>query len=136
MDTEIDEDKRANLRESEHHGSQGTVEANPDVCESPPEAGGEVPVPYPETDKAKETAGVEKMETEGKPVETKSEIEKSSGDEAGAGEAGSGVGFLKEILRGELLGVPLWIWVGAVIALLVVAWILSANTIQPFEPLE
>ena len=76
------------------------------------------------------------MELEGKPLETESEVEKSGGDEAGKGQDRYGFGFLKEILKGEILGIPLWIWGATVLALLVVAWVLSADMIQPLEPVE
>lgn len=135
LDEEIDEDNRANLRRVEHEGLQGRGESSPGVCESPPEVEDEVPVPDPDADSASETTGFEKVESEGKPLETETEVDKSGGDEAGMGQGESGFGFLKEVLRGEILGVPLWIWGAAVLALLVVAWVLSASTL-PIERLE
>jgi hypothetical protein len=66
----------------------------------------------------------------------KDDFEEIVGDESGTSDDEDETGILTEFVKTKVLGVPLWIWGLMVVAVLVVLWILSSNSIQPIEPLE
>jgi hypothetical protein len=66
----------------------------------------------------------------------KGDVEESVGDEAGTSDDESEIGFLKELAKTKVLGVPLWIWGLLVVAVIVALLILSLNSPHPIEPME
>ena len=107
------------------------------MCETPAPPAGPVPIPYPNTASASDTStGSKTVKTEGKMIPVKEDFEESVGDEAGTSDAESETGFLKELAKNRVLGVPLWIWGLLVVAVIVVLWILSSNSPQSIEPME
>jgi hypothetical protein len=134
---EIEEKEKANSLKIEKKSSKEPVEVQPDVCETPPPAAGPVPIPYPNTASASDTSkGSKTVKTEGKPIPVKENIEESVGDEAGTSDDESEIGFLKELAKTKVLGVPLWIWGLLVVAVIVALLILSLNSPHPIEPME
>jgi len=134
---EIEEKEKANALEIEKKSSSKPESVQTDVCKTP-SAPGEVPIPYPNTAMASDTSsGSKTVKTEGKMPSVKDDdFKESMGDEAGTSDDGSETGFLMEIVKTKVLGVPLWIWGLMVVAVLVVSWILSSNSIRPIGPLE
>jgi hypothetical protein len=135
---EIEEKEKANSREIEKKSLNKTVNIQSDVCETPPAPeAGPIPMPYPNTAMSSDTSsGSKTVKTEGKILSVKDDFEESAGDEAGTSDDESETGILTEIVKIKILGVPLWIWGLIVVAVLVVVWILSSNSVQPIEPLE
>jgi hypothetical protein len=134
---EIEEKEKANSLEIEKKSSKETVKVQPDVCETPSPPAGPIPIPYPNTARASDTsAGSKTVKTEGEMLPVKEDFEESVGDEAGTSDEESEIGFLKEIAKTKVLGVPLWIWGLLVVAVIVALGILSLNSPHPIEPME
>jgi hypothetical protein len=134
---EIEEKEKANSLEIEKKSSKELVKVQPDVCETPSPPAGPIPIPYPNTASASDTSsGAKTVKTEGKMLPVKEDFEESVGDEAGTSDDESEIGFLKELAKTKVLGVPLWIWGLLVVAVIVALWILSLNSPHPIEPLE
>jgi hypothetical protein len=135
---EIEEKEKANSLKIEKKSSKEPVEVQPDVCETPaPPAPGAVPIPYPNIASASDTStGSKTVKTEGKMIPVKEDVEESVGDEAGTSDDESEIGFLKELAKTKVLGVPLWIWGLLVVAVIVALLILSLNSPHPIEPME
>jgi hypothetical protein len=134
---EIEEKEKANSLEIEKKSSKETVKVQPDVCETPSPPAGPIPIPYPNIAKASDTsAGSKTVKTEGEMLPVKEDFEESVGDEAGTSDEESEIGFLKEIAKTKVLGVPLWIWGLLVVAVIVALGILSLNSPHPIEPME
>jgi hypothetical protein len=134
-----EEEAKANMKEIAKKASASqTIEASPDVCKSPQPTSGPVPIPYPNTAMAKDTAsGSKTVKVDGKEAMTKSSsFTKSTGDEAGSSGRKSIAKAAKGVAGSKVLNVPVWIWsVGAVI-LLLAAWILVTNKPRSIEPIE
>ena len=136
MGEEIEEKKKANALEIEKKSSSKAESIQTDVCKTP-SASEAVPIPYPNTAMSSDTSsGSKTVKTDGKMPSVRDDFEESVGDEAGTSDDESETGILMEIVKTKVLGVPLWIWGLMVVAVLVVLWILSSNSIQPIEPLE
>jgi len=136
VEEKSEEKDKADLRRVEQKSSEGTVEAAPDVCETPSPPTGPVPIPYPNTAQSSDTSsGSKTVKTEGKEVLPKNEtdFEKSSGDEPGTSDGESEIGSLKEVAKTKVLGVPLWVWSLLAVAVLVAIWILASNAPQLIE---
>jgi hypothetical protein len=133
---DVEEKKKANALEIEKKTSSKTVSIQTDVCKTP-SASKAVPIPYPNTAMSSDTSsGSKAVKTEGKMLPVKDDFEETVGDEAGTSDDKDETGILTEFVKTKVLGVPLWIWGLMVVAVLVVLWILSSNSIQPIEPLE
>jgi hypothetical protein len=133
---EIEEKEKANSLEIEKKSSKEPVKVQPDVCETPSPPAGPIPIPYPNTASASDTSGSKTVKTEGKMLPVKEDFEESVGDEAGTSDDESEIGFLKELAKTKVLGVPLWIWSLLVVAVIVALLILSLNSPHPIEPME
>ena len=136
MGEDVEEKKKANALEIEKKSSSKAESVQTDVCKTPstPEA---VPIPYPNTAMSSDTSsGSKAVKTEGKMLPVKDDFEETVGDEAGTSDDKDETGILTEFVKTKVLGVPLWIWGLMVVAVLVVSWILSSNSIKPIEPLE
>jgi len=133
---DIEEKEKANALEIEKKSSSKTESVQTDVCKTP-SASESVPIPYPNTDSASDTSsGSKTVKTEGKGIPVKEDFEKSVGDESGTSDNESEIGFLKELAKTKVLGVPLWIWGLLVVAVIVVMWILSSHSPVPIEHME
>jgi hypothetical protein len=75
------------------------------------------------------------VKTEGKMIPVKEDFEESVGDEAGTSDE-SEIGFLKELAKTKVLGVPLWIWGLLFVAVIVALLIVASNLPHPIEPME
>jgi len=113
---EIEDKEKVNSLEIEKKSSKEPVEVQPDVCETPSPPAGPVPIPYPNTDSASNKESV--------------------GDETGTSDDKSEIGFLKELARTKVFGVPLWIWGLLVVSIIVALWIVSSNSPHPIGPME
>jgi hypothetical protein len=133
---EVEEKEKANSLEIEKKSSKEPVAVQPDVCETPAPPAGPVPIPYPNTDSASDTSsGAKTVKTEGKPIPVKEDFEESVGDEAGTSDDAE-IGFLKELAKTKVLGVPLWIWGLLFVAVIVALLIVASNLPHPIEPME
>jgi len=115
-----------------------TVESTLDVCRTPSEPSGPVPVPYPNTVQSSDTSsGSKTVEIEKKKVMTeKSSLKKSTGDELGQSSWKS-ISKIIEIARvTKILKVPLWVWDLGIVVLLLAIWISVSNTPHPTESIE
>ena len=137
MGEEIEEKEKANSLEIEKKSSKEPVKVQPDVCETPAPPAGPVPIPYPNTASASDTSsGSKTVKTEGKMIPVKEDFEESVGDETGTSDDESEIGFLKELARTKVLGLPLWIWGLLVVSVIVALWIVSSNSPHPIGPME
>lgn len=133
----MEEKEKANSLKIEKKSSNETVSVQPDVCETPAPPAGPIPIPYPNTASASDTSsGSKTVKTEGKMIPVKEDFEESVGDEAGTSDDESEIGFLKELAKTKVLGVPLWIWGLLVVAVIVALWIVSSNSPHLIEPME
>ena len=135
MGEEIEEKEKANSLEIEKKSSKEPVQIQPDVCKTPSPAG-PIPIPYPNIAKSSDTSsGSKTVKTDGKMIPVKEDFEESVGDEAGTSDE-SETGFLKELAKTKVLGVPLWIWGLLVVAVIVALLIVASNSPHPIEPME
>lgn len=138
IDNETEEKDKENSYKIEDRESKEIIESSVDPCETTPQSGETLPIPYPNSGKASDSSSgskISKIEDE-KIVEPKTDVEKRLGDEEGTSEGESGIGGLRRLLEGEVLGIPLWIWALLVIILLAIALAWSMNITHPIEPLE
>jgi len=134
---EIEDKEKVNSLEIEKKSSKEPVEVQPDVCETPSPPAGPVPIPYPNTDSASNaSSGSKTVKTEGKMIPVKEDFKESVGDETGTSDDKSEIGFLKELARTKVFGVPLWIWGLLVVSIIVALWIVSSNSPHPIGPME
>jgi hypothetical protein len=134
---EIEEKEKANSLEIEKKSSKELVKIQPDVCETPSPSAGPIPIPYPNTTSAADTSsGSNAEKTEGKKILSKEGFEESVGDEKGTSDDESEIGFLKELAKTKVFGIPLWIWGLLVVAVIVVLLIAGSNSPHPIEPME
>ena len=137
MGEEIEDKEKVNSLEIEKKSSKEPVEVQPDVCETPSPPAGPVPIPYPNTDSASNaSSGSKTVKAEGKMIPVKEDFEESVGDETGTSDDKSEIGFLKELARTKVFGVPLWIWGLLVVSIIVALWIVSSNSPHPIGPME
>jgi len=135
-----DEEKvKANMKEIAKKASPSqTIESMPDVCKTPQPTSGPVPIPYPNTAMAKDTAsGSKTVKVDGKEAMTKnSSFTKSTGDEAGSSGWKRVANAVKGVAGSKVLNVPVWIWSVGAVLLLLAAWILVTNKPRSVEPIE
>jgi hypothetical protein len=141
-------DVRVNELDIAHKESPKSIDPCPDIANAP-SAPNQVPIPYPKSNIASESAkGSKTIKTEGKKIATKeASFEGSKGDEPGTSSALEdlrGINILKtikksssealsridgvvdaeeilRILKRKFYGVLLWIWGAATILLLLIA---------------
>ncbi len=136
MGDEIEQKERVNSLKNEKKASNEMPTVSPDVCDTP-SLPSSISIPYPNTAKASDTSsGPKTVRTEGKMLPVKEDFEKSVGDEAGTSDDKSEAGFLKELAKPKVLGIPMWIWGLLIIAVIIVLWLLSSNSPVPIETLE
>jgi hypothetical protein len=134
---DVEEKKKVNSLEIEKKSSKELVKIQPDVCETPSPSAGPIPIPYPNTTSASDTSSGSKAEkTEGKKIPLKEGFEESVGEETGTSDGESEIGFLKELAKTKVFGVPLWIWGLLVVAVVVVLLIAGSNSPHPIESME
>jgi len=142
MADEDEKKKLANTREITHKSSQEVASAAvPDVCETP-SPGGPIPIPYPNIAKSSDTSsGSKKVKADGKETSTKhSSYTKSTGDEPSTTDISEWrkAGSQTQTITGFVKKPPVLIGV-AILAVMVITWILVSNVLyapKPFEPEE
>jgi hypothetical protein len=142
MGGEDEKKKLVNAREITHKSSQEvTSAAAPDICETP-SPGGPVPIPYPNIAQSSDTSsGSKKVKADGKEASTKhSSYTKSTGDEPSTTDSSEWrkAGSQTQTVTGFVKKHPVLIGV-AVLAVIVITWILVSNVMyapKPFEPEE
>jgi hypothetical protein len=110
--------------------------AQPDECETPSSSEpDQISTPYPnKTDSSSSTSDLKKVETEEEKVVSKEGFKESAGDEDSRGSDKSEAGFLTELLKAKILGLPLGIW-GLLIVVFIIA-LLIWHSSRPIEPME
>jgi hypothetical protein len=110
--------------------------AQPDECETPSSSEpDQISTPYPnKTESSSSTSDLKKVETEGEKVVFKEGFKETTGDEESGDSDKSETGFLTELLKTKVLGLPLGVWGLLVVAFIIVLWIWHSS--RPIEPLE
>jgi hypothetical protein len=136
LEEDSNEKTKANALEIERKSSGEPVSVYPDEWETPfLSESGSIPTPYPNsTESSASSSDLKKVKTEGKEVDVKDDFEESVGDEASGGGNDSEAGFLTELVKTKVLGVPLGVWGSLIVAFVIV--LLIWYSLRPIEPME
>lgn len=134
MGEESDDEAKANALEIDKESSAEPVNAQPDECETLSSEPDEISTPYPNETETSSTSDLRKVETEGEKVLVKEGVKESAGDEDSRDSDKSETGFLTELVKTKVLGLPLGIWGLLIIAFIIVLWIWHSS--RPIEPME
>jgi len=131
---ERDDEAKANALEIDKESSAEPVNAQPDECETPSSEPDEISTPYTNKTEASSTSDLKKAETEGEKVVVKEGVKESAGDEDSKDSDKSEAGFLTELVKTKVLGLPLGVWGLLIVAFIIVLWIWHSS--RPIEPME
>ena len=134
MEENSDDEAKVNALEMDRESSAESVNAQPDECETPSSEPNELSAPYPNETEASSTSDLKKVETEEEKVVVKEGVKESAVDEDSRDSDKSEAGFLTELVKTKVLGLPLGIWGLLIVAFIIVLWIWHSS--RPTEPME